>query len=108
MKALFRVLNRYERPMGNLLFPNFLKGPENDLTLRIFQIFHKFFVTNYNHLANAIPANTYLFKVNDRNIRKRGEICSKLTKNFKQRVSIVDFKQVNVSWDFVITVSQIN
>ena len=27
----------------------------------------------------SIPANNYLFKVNNRNIRKRCEICSKLT-----------------------------
>ena len=27
----------------------------------------------------SIPANSYLFKVNNRNIRKRCEICSKLT-----------------------------
>ena len=27
----------------------------------------------------ALPENNYLFKVNNRNIRKRCEICSKLT-----------------------------
>ena len=46
-----------------------------------------------------------MFKVNNRNTRKRCEICSKLTvKTPEQRywhlfsVSIVDFKQVNLSW----------
>ena len=29
--------------------------------------------------AKSIPANTYLFKFNNRNTRKRGEIFSKLT-----------------------------
>ena len=28
--------------------------------------------------GKAYPANIYLFKVNDRNVRKRCEICSKL------------------------------
>ena len=28
---------------------------------------------------NEFPANIYLFKVDDRNTRKRNEICSKLT-----------------------------
>ena len=28
---------------------------------------------------NSFPANIYLFKVNNRNTRKRCEICSKLT-----------------------------
>ena len=47
--------------------------------LNAFKIFHKCFKANYNHHANAIPANIYLFKINNRNIRKRCEICSKLT-----------------------------
>ena len=52
-----------------------------------------------------IPANIYLFKVNIRNTRNRCEICSKLTKKkTKERpnlskIYIVDFEQVNVSWD---------
>ena len=56
--------------------------------------------------------NIYLFKVNNRNTRKSYEICSKLTIKTPERhqwlwtyftafssVSIVDFEQVNVSWD---------
>ena len=58
------------------------------------------------------PANIYLFKVNNRNTRKRCEIRSKLTIKTPQRhsgvfivtyittfstVSIADFEQVNVS-----------
>ena len=44
-------------------------------------------------------ANIYLFNVNNRNTRKRYEICSKLTTKtpFSSSVSIVDFEQVNVS-----------
>ena len=67
------------------------------------------------------PANTYFFKINNRNIRKRCGICSTLTiKTPEQRnvidavlvfllltfylfntfpgVSTVDFDQVNVCW----------
>ena len=48
----------------------------------------------------GIPANIYLFKVTNRNTRKRCEICSKLTiKKPERRVSIVDFEQVNIYWD---------
>ena len=37
------------------------------------------FGQNQKNNFSAIPANIYLFKVNNRNIRKRCEICSKLT-----------------------------
>ena len=50
-------------------------------------------------------ANRHLLKVNNRNTRKRYEICSKLaikTPEQYQRcrycLSVVNFKQVNVSW----------
>ena len=50
----------------------------------------------------ANPANIYLFKVNNRNTRKRCEICSKLTIKTPVRrfssASIFDFEHVNVSW----------
>ena len=71
------------------------------------------------YLAIGLPANIYLFKFNNRNIRKRCKIHSKLTiKTSEQRhwrrsgvfivnfehilllflsVSIADFEQVNVS-----------
>ena len=64
-----------------------------------------------------LPVSTYLFKVNNRNTRKRCEICLKLTIKAPGRrhcrrsgnfivyfdtsfssVSIIDFKQVNVNW----------
>ena len=48
-------------------------------------------------LIHYIPANIYLLKVNNRNTRKRCEICSKFTPF--SGVSIVDFEQVNVCWD---------
>ena len=75
-------------------------------------------------LQPIFPANIYLFKFNNRNIRKRCEIYSKLTikhqnnvndialvfllltlKYFKSfsYVSIVDFKQVNFSLEPVYT-----
>ena len=68
----------------------------------------------------AYPTNTYLFKVNKRNTRKRCEMCPKLTIKTSERVHwhssdvffvnfesyltyfssvfIVDFEQVNASW----------
>ena len=64
------------------------------------------------------PANSYLFKVNNLNTRKRCEICSKLTIKtlelmdiFEQNifhfilfpnVSLVDFDQVNISWEIIL------
>ena len=54
----------------------------------------------------TLPTNNCLFKVNNRNTRKRYEICSKLilllTLNIFTpfpSVSIVNFEQVNVSWE---------
>ena len=65
-------------------------------------------------------ANIHLFKVDNRNTRKRCEICEKLTiKTIERRqsffivnfehyftffpsVSIVDFEQVHVSWVSVV------
>ena len=47
--------------------------------LNAFEIFRKFFIDNYNHYKNAIPASIYLFKINNKNIRKMYETCSKLT-----------------------------
>ena len=56
-------------------------------------------------LAEAYPANIYLFKVNNRNTTKRCEICSKLIKISERRqltsflsVSTVDLEQLNVNW----------
>ena len=66
-----------------------------------------------------LPADIYLYKVNNGNNRKMYEICSKLTKATERRlrrrsgifivdfeqvfrdcsdVSIVDFKHVNANW----------
>ena len=68
----------------------------------------------------AFPANIYLFKIKNRNTKKRCDVCSKLTvktldRHHRRRssdfvvnfehishlfssVSIVDFEQVNISW----------
>ena len=62
----------------------------------------------FQNPVKHIPAGNYLFKVNNRNIRNRWKICSKLTifpKYFEHisylafSVSIVNFKYVNVCWD---------
>ena len=65
------------------------------------------------HSRRSVPANIYLFKVNNRNTKIRCEICSKLTIktseqrywccsgvfiNFEHSFSVVDFEQVIVSW----------
>ena len=72
----------------------------------------------FNYFSTHFPTNIYLFKVNNRNSRKRYEIYSKLTIKTTERrywrrsgvlinfehishvssVFIVDFEQVNVSW----------
>ena len=60
-------------------------------------------------IESYYPVNIYLFKINNRNTRKRCEICSKLTIKPKRRqtlnifhtfssVSIDDFEKANVSW----------
>ena len=51
------------------------------------------------------PANIYLFKSTIETLGKRYEICSKLIiktperRQFFSSVSIVDFEQLNVSWE---------
>ena len=52
-------------------------------------------------VLETTPVNIYLFKVNNRNNRKRCDICSNLTlkhQNVFSSVSIVAFEQVNFSW----------
>ena len=56
--------------------------------------------------ASHIPASIYVFKVKKRNSGKRCEIYSKLIINTRMTsmtsffsVSIVNFEQVNFSWD---------
>ena len=39
----------------------------------------------YMIFVKSFPANIYLFKVTNRNTRKRCEICSKLTKKTAER-----------------------
>ena len=58
--------------------------------------------TMYTCFTARYPANIYLFKVNNRNTRKRCEICSKLRIKTPERrfwrrsgVSIVNFKHIS-------------
>ena len=62
---------------------------------------YRFKVTNDGRIKIAskfeivgVSANNYLFKVNNKNTRKKCEICSKLAINTPEDV-IVDFQQVN-------------
>ena len=72
-------------------------------------------------VRNNLPSNINLFKVSNRNTRKRYEKCSKLTKKCQNDVSglvlvflffwtyftpfsgvsVVDFEQVSVSWVYI-------
>ena len=73
--------------------------------------------SKFDWQARLLPANIYLFKLNNRNTRKRYEIRSKLTIKTPERrrsgvfivnfertshlfssVSIVEFEQLNVNW----------
>ena len=54
----------------------------------------KIWISVYNSRTNSNPAKIYLFKVNNRNIRKRCEIRSKLTTKTTERrgVFIINFE----------------
>ena len=62
----------------------------------------------WSELKTTCPVNIYLFKVNNRNTKKRCEVCSKLTIKTPERlhwpwtyfnsVSIIEFEQVIVNW----------
>ena len=47
----------------------------------------------------VIPAGNHMFKVNNKNIRTRYEICSKLA--LKIGIFIVNFEQVNAGWGII-------
>ena len=71
---------------------------------------YRHYITKTLHHQRHYRASIYLFKVNNRNTRKRCKICSKLTIKTPEKrrsgvfnakfcsVSIVDFEQVNVTW----------
>ena len=71
----------------------------------------------FDNFDTKLPANIYLFRVNNRNTRKKREICSKLAITTSEQhhcrhfgvlllslssVSIVEFEQVNGSWAIFI------
>ena len=84
--------------------PGFQILPESKF-LALFEYFHYLII-------RMIPANIYLFKVNNRDIRKRCETCLKLTKKTTRTTcltlnifySVVGFEQVNVSWDQLLLI----
>ena len=61
------------------------------------QFFHKMHsskvvyrvICHISHIDKQIPANIYLFKVNNRNTRKWCKICSKLTIETLERCQLV-------------------
>ena len=65
------------------------------------------FRTALAKLMGIIPANIYLFKVNNRNTRKNCQICSKLTiKKPEQHKwlfeQLIEIEQADVSWDITM------
>ena len=59
-----------------------------------------------SYLEETIPVNIFLFKVRNKNTRKRCESYSELTaKTLERRLTLifflVDFEQVNVCWDVI-------
>ena len=81
-----------------------------------------FWCGNIQYINLVLSANIYLFIVNNRNIRKRCEICSKLTMKTLERrhwhhrtyftpfsnVSTVEFEQVNVNWVGIVNFLQVS
>ena len=65
----------------------------------------------YEGNIGSFPDDTYMYQVNNRNTRRRCEICSKLTINYLNGTTsfahlflvflLLSFEQVNVSWDNV-------
>ena len=78
--------------------------------LFLLQGFAKYLPSNqcYQESDLIFPAKIYLFKVNIKNIRKRSEICSKLTIKTPEQRQVNDvfvgFEQVNVFWENQIKV----
>ena len=58
-------------------------GGANKMTIFIY--FYLWRLQIYSSGPGNYPANIYLFKVNNRDIRKRCEICSKLTIKIPER-----------------------
>ena len=93
----------------------FWQNTDNTVVVLPFLLYRLFFMCYWN-LFNILdsktsPANIYLFKVTNKNFRKRCEICSKLLLKALERrlwtnftpfssVCIIDFEQVNVSWEY--------
>ena len=96
--------------------------PPNFAWIEVIVVKWRYHVWNVSLTDVNNPANIYLFKVNNRNTRKRYETYSKLTVKIPERcqwhrfgvllltlnrfvtfssVSVVDFEQVNGSWECV-------
>ena len=61
----------------------------------------RWFIVNFFLCFDMNPAGNYMFEVNNRNTRKRYEICSKLIKNPEQHhwrrsgVFVVNFEHIS-------------
>ena len=101
---LNRSNNRYSVLFKNLDHPFWLYRSNQTEHGYFFKVKNLFKASKRHYII--LPELTFLFKVNDRNTRKRCEIFSALTiKAREQRqltnfflISIVDFEQVNFQW----------
>ena len=90
-KQATRILNLYQttKHIQLMLQKNLLKM----LIIRFHFDSAKCFLTNYSYMwcATLIPARFCVFKVNNRNIRRRPEICSNLTVRIPDRHQLMLF-----------------
>ena len=58
-------------------------------------------------VKSSNPPGNYMFKVNNRNTRRRFEICSKLTlKKLERRQWLINFEHVIASWGEMLAVGK--
>ena len=76
---------------------NYLRDPS-----KLFQSFQNYYYYFFNFYHKTTPAGNYMFKVNNRNIRIRCGICSKLTIKIPERrqwrrsgIFIVNFEHIS-------------
>ena len=91
-------------------WPNFIPKKITDLLLfatiysnQKFLLLHfRFFISSYKNLAN-----NYFLKINNRNTRKRREICSKLTKKHQNDVNWRRFVVFIVNSEHIVHLFQL-
>ena len=97
---LFKLCNKWRKKVFVRSFPTcrntLVESGDKCLITDIHHTKEHFIIQNVSVLYSnkeIIPANTYLVKVNNRNIEKRCETCSKLTIKHKNEVSDVVWRR---------------